>query len=217
MTAERRELVVSREALLALGAAARGERAGAAAGELAAQGVLGLDGRVSDAAAPTAVAVGSASVTVNVLTADPDGNRGADLWVGGTRAVLHGAGNAPAPVVSLGRSLLPELLVRAIGLAPRPVVEAAPFAAAGSTVAAACRGSVAPPWTGQADRPSLCRVSWAAADGTVGRLAVLDLGAHGYWSPADQGGELTWSPTTASAVWQAFGPLFALALDDRTS
>jgi hypothetical protein len=208
--------VVSRRALLALGAAARGERPADEAAELSGQGVLGADGRLSDAVAPTAVAVGFPSATLRVTAARPEGTRAADLWLGGGRAVLHPDAGAPAPVVSVSRSLLPQLLVRATGLGPRPAPEGPPFAADGATVAAAVGGRVPAPWTGNADRASLWRVEWRETEGGTGVLSVLDLGSLGYWRPtADRDGALTWSPSTGAAVWEALGALFAVTLEDR--
>jgi hypothetical protein len=217
---ERRELVVTRAELLALGAVARGESPAAAGEALAARGLLGPDGRTAGAVAPTAGAVGSPLATVRVTAVGAQGTRAADVWVGGSRAVLHPGGDAAAPVVSVSRALLPQLVVRATGLGPRPVAAAPAFAAEGAAVAAACRGTSAPPWAEAVERPSLWRLSWRIAGGGVeggtGDLAVLDLGPLGYWRPAPgENTTLTWSPVRSALVWRALGPLFAATLEDR--
>lgn len=211
-----RELVVSREVLSALGAVARGKAPGGSADELAARGLIGADGLLTPAVAATAAAVGSPSATVHVLAMRPEGAGAADLWVGATRAVLHPAGDGPSPVVSVSRSLLPQLLVRATGLAPRPVADGPAFEAGAADVAAACAGTGPAPWQGEAHRPTLVRVTWRTADDASGDLAVLDLGTLGLWRPGGgEGPTLTWSPVTASAVWRELGRLFAVTLEDR--
>jgi hypothetical protein len=60
-------------------------------------------------------------------------------------------------------------------------------------------------------------VTWRGAGGdTAGDIAVLDLGPRGLWRPGPgQGGELTWSPVDAGAVWQVLSALFATALNDH--
>ena len=215
---ERRDVAVTRAELLALGAAARGESTGPERQSLAARGLLAPDGRIPDVVAATADAIGSPLTTVRVTAVRADGERAADLWLGRSRAVLHPPSDAAAPLVSVSRSLLPQLLVRATGLGPRPVADGPPFRADGATVAAACRGTAAPPWPGTVERPSLWRVAWRTAEGEAGDPAVLDLGPLGYWRPArGEGGELTWTPVRSAAVWQALAPLFAVTVEDRTA
>jgi hypothetical protein len=211
-----RELVVTRAALLALGAASRGETA--VVGELTSSGVVDADGRPSEAAAPTAESVGSPLVTLRVSAVGPGGTRAASLWVGARRAVLHPEGDGPAAVVSVGRSLLPQLLVRTTGLGPRPLAAGPAFVADGAAVAAACRGAAPAPWPGAVERPSLWRVTWQGSgdgDSVTGDVAVLDLGAQGLWRPArGQDDGVSWSPVRSAAVWAALGRLFAVTLDD---
>jgi hypothetical protein len=213
-----RELVVSRDLLLALGDAARGKAPAGSADELTGRGLIGPDGRPVEAVAATAGAVGSPLATLHVAAARPDGTAAADLWVGTTRAVLHPAGDGAAAVVSVSRSLLPQLLVRATGLGPRPLSEGPRFSASAALVAAACTGTATPPWPGEeaVERPRLWRVTWRAADGAHGDVSVLDLGRLGLWRPgAGQGEELTWSPVSGAAVWQQLSRLFAVTLEDR--
>jgi len=208
------ELVVPRRLLRALGAAARGEVPADARPELSERGLLGPDGLVPETVAATAVAVGSPLVTVRVTAVRPSGTGSADIWVGATRAVLHPEGQGSAAVVSVHRALLPQLIVRATGLGPRPRTGLPAFGATGADVAAACRGTAPAPWAGDAE---LWRVAWRNSAGDAGGdVAVLDRGPEGLWRPgAGQGQELTWSPVDAGAVWQALAALFALALDDR--
>jgi hypothetical protein len=159
-------------------------------------------------------------VTARLTAMRPEGAGGADLWVGSTRAVLHPAGDGPAPVVSVGRSLLPQLVVRTTGLGPRPRRDIPAFTSDAARVAAACIGDAEPPWPGDVpvERPRLWRVTWRAVDGAHGDLGVLDLGPQGLWRPtAGQGAELTWSPVTAAEVWQELGRFFAAALEDRAA
>lgn len=212
---QRRTLVVRRDVLLALGEVARGGDPGEAAGELAAQGLLGPDGRLTDIAVGTAAAIGSPLVTVQVSAVRSGGTRAGDLWVGRHRAVLHPVAGGPAPVVSVHRSLLPQLLLRTLTLGPRPEAQGEGFTASGRTVADACRGTGPAPWAGPAELPVLWRVVWKAEAGS-GDISVLDLGPPGLRRPAGgSGDDLRWAPVSPSAVWTALGGLFAVALEDR--
>jgi len=214
---ESRELVVHRDLLVALGAAARGEVPAGSIDELVARDLVTPDGRPTDAAADTAAAVGSPRGTVRVTAAGPGGTGAADLWVGATRAVLHPAGDRPAPVVSVSRSLLPQLVVRATGLGPRPLAGGPAFSADAALVAAACAGTATPPWAGAeaVQRPRLWRVTWRAGEAR-GDIGFLDLGPLGLWRPAPaQGPALTWSPVPAATAWRELGRLFAATLEDR--
>jgi hypothetical protein len=214
-----RELVIRRELLLALGRSSGAEPITAAEAERLVQlDVLGPDGRPVQFAAPTADAVGAPLATLQLVAARPGGLRAADLWVGATRAVLHARTAGEAPVVSVGRSLFPQLLVRAIGLGPRPRSDLSAFAASAARVADACRGAAAPPWPGEepVPRPQLWRLSWEAAAGATGDLAVLDLGDRGLWRPAEgEGDALAWSPVDSGSVWCRLAELFAVTLEDR--
>lgn len=213
-----RELVVRRDLLLALGRSVDGAVPADTAEELARCGVLGADGRPAPFAAATAQATSAPLATVHIAAARPGGLAAADLWVGTTRAVLHAVADGPAPVVSVGRSLLPQLVVRALDFGPRPVSEAPPFDASAADVAAACRGEASPPWPGgePVDRPQLWRLTWETAKGETGDLAVLDLGELGLWRPGEgDGAILRWSPVDSATVWCRLAELFAVTLEDR--
>jgi hypothetical protein len=217
VAAENPALVLSRRLLVALGAAARGEAPGDALTELTDRGLLGPDGRLAASVAATAVAVGSPVATVRVTAVRRAGTGAADIWVGPSRAVLHPAGEGSTPVVSVDRALLPQLLVRTIGLGPRPRAGLPAFRAAGPDVAAACRGTAPAPWPESGDeRPELWRVAWRSVAGAEGDVAVLDRGPQGLWRPGPREEDRpTWSPVDAGPVWQALARLFSAALEDR--
>jgi hypothetical protein len=213
-----RELIVTRELLMALGRSAAESIPPAPAARLRELDVLGDDGRPVEFAAPTADAVGRPLATLQLVAARPAGLAGADIWVGESRAVLHPRSAGEAPVVSVGRSLLPQLLLRATGLGPRPQSGAAAFVASAAQVADACRGETPPPWSGAApvDRPQLWRLTWETVEGATGELAVLDLGGEGLWRPVSgEGDVLSWAPVSSATVWCRLGELFALVLSDR--
>ncbi len=139
------------------------------------------------------------------------GLRGATLWVGRERVVLHpeGAAGVRLPVVCVGLALLPGLVARTVDLGPRPV---APEGFIGSVqdVTRACLGETDAPWTGPSEDPRLWRVRW-----DHGQVGVLDLGGGGLFrSTESAAGETAWVPTSAGEVWTALGALFAKVLPD---
>jgi hypothetical protein len=213
-----RELVVSRNLLLQLSRSTRESISPEIGRRLDELEVLGADGRPNEFAAATADAVGAPVATMQLVAARPGGLRAADIWVGESRAVLQARAAGEAPVVSVGRLLLPQLLLRATGLGPRPPSDAPAFVASAAQVADACRGETPPPWSGAApvDRPQLWRLTWETVEGATGDLAVLDLGDEGLWRPVSgEGDVLSWAPVSSATVWCRLGELFALVLSDR--
>jgi hypothetical protein len=204
---EQGRLVLTRDALHALGAVASGSGVTSMAEHVLREAALLIgDGAVAGPVLATARTVGVPRVTARMTVVDASGIRSRSIWAGGGHVVLHeDPATSPEPVTSMVDGLLPFVVARFIGLDGRsPESTPQPFSAVESVVIDEIVRRDFRRWPG-AGPTRLWVVEWTVHDVTR-RVSALIAPGVGAWRPPDRSSD-TWTPIDRRTLWSLVAEL----------